>query len=156
MKKYQKVLAAVLALCAVAPFAKAASYQLNDYSVTNLGRSYAGVGVVGDDYSAIAYNPAGMTLKKKSGLQQVVNVIGVKSKVEDVSNGATSGQKGSMKFWQPMPAGFGQYNVNDKLAIGGGIYAPFGLKTKYKGLVIFSDKEKERPERYWTDRAFFY
>lgn len=128
MKKYQKILAAVLALCAVAPGAKAASYQLNDYSVTNLGRSYAGVGVVGDDYSAIAYNPAGMTLKKKSGLQQVVNVIGVKSKVEELG----TGNEGSMKFWQPMPAGFGQYNVNDRLVVGGGIYAPFGLKTKYK------------------------
>ena len=128
MKKYKKILAAALAVCSVTTVAKAASYQLNDYSVTNLGRSYAGVGVVGDDYSAIAYNPAGMTLKKKSGLQQVVNVIGVKSKVEEVG----TGDKGSMKFWQPMPAGFGQYNVNDKLAIGGGIYAPFGLKTKYK------------------------
>ena len=40
----------------------ASGYQLNEYSITNLGRSFAGAGVVGDDYSAIAYNPAGMTL----------------------------------------------------------------------------------------------
>ena len=42
----------------------AAGYQLNEYSVTGLGRSFAGMGVMGDDYSAIAYNPAGMTLVK--------------------------------------------------------------------------------------------
>ena len=135
MKKYKKILAAALAVCSVTTVAKAASYQLNDYSVTNLGRSYAGVGVTGDDYSAIAYNPAGMTLKKKSGVQQVVNVIGVKSKVEKLDGTA----EGTMKFWQPMPAGFGQYNVNDRFVVGGGIYAPFGLKTQYKSDWFGSD-----------------
>lgn len=111
--------------------ARAASYQLNDYSVTGLGRSYAGVGIMGDDYSAIAYNPAGMTLMKKSGVQQVFNMIGVKSDAYKIG-GANDGEKGKMDFWQPVPAGFAQYNVNDKLFLGAGIYAPFGLKTKYK------------------------
>ena len=110
--------------------AKAASYQLNDYSVTNLGRSYAGVGIMGDDYSAIAYNPAGMTLMKRSGLQQTFNMINVKSDVEGLEG--NRGKKAKMDFWQPVPAGFGQYNINDKWSIGGGIYAPFGLKTLYK------------------------
>ena len=118
--------------------AKAASYQLNDYSVTNLGRSYAGVGIMGDDYSAIAYNPAGMTLMKKSGVQQVFNMINVKSDVEGV-DAPYAGQKSKMKFWQAMPAGFAQYNVNDKLSLGLGIYAPFGLKTKYKANWFGSD-----------------
>ena len=128
MKKYKKLVAALLAVCSVSTVASAASYQLNDYSVTGLGRSYAGLGVVGDDYSAIAYNPAGMTLKKRSGVQQVFNLIGVRSDVEELD----TGKKGTMKFWQPVPAGFAQYNVNDRFMIGAGIYAPFGLKTKYK------------------------
>ena len=135
MKKYQKFLAAALALCSVSTAAKAASYQLNDYSVTNLGRSYAGVGIVGDDYSAIAYNPAGMTLKKKSGVQQVFNLIGVKSDVREINGPG----KAEMQFWQPIPAGFAQYNVNDSFFVGGGIYAPFGLKTKYKSDWFGSD-----------------
>ena len=128
MKKYTKLVAAVLAFCSVSAIAHAASYQLNDYSVTGLGRSYAGLGVVGDDYSAIAYNPAGMTLKDRSGAQQVVNLIGVTSKVRSLE----TNEKAHMKFWQTVPAGFVQYNVNDRFKIGGGIYAPFGLKTKYK------------------------
>ncbi len=118
--------------------AKAASYQLNDYSVTNLGRSYAGVGIMGDDYSAIAYNPAGMTLMKRSGVQQVFNMVNVKSDVEGIQ-APYAGQKGKMDFWQAVPAGFGQYNVNDKLSLGLGIYAPFGLKTKYKAGWFGSD-----------------
>ena len=117
--------------------AKAASYQLNDYSVTGLGRSYAGQGIMGDDYSAIAYNPAGMTLMKRSGVQQAFNMVNVKSDVEGL--GYYGGQKGKMNFWQPVPAGFAQYNVNDKLSLGLGIYAPFGLKTKYKANWFGSD-----------------
>jgi len=129
MKKLVKMAVAV-AVALHMTNAKAASYQLNDYSVTNLGRSYAGQGIMGDDYSAIAYNPAGMTLMKRSGLQQTVNLINVKSDVHGLEG--KEGQKGKMDFWQPMPAGFAQYNVNDKLSLGLGIYAPYGLKTLYK------------------------
>ena len=62
-----------LPLCALAAGvmfsgrADAAGFQLTDFSMTGLGRSYAGAGVVGDDYSAIAANPAGMTLKGTGG-----------------------------------------------------------------------------------------
>ena len=129
MKKVVKIAVAVAVALHIAN-ARAASYQLNDYSVTNLGRSYAGQGIMGDDYSAIAYNPAGMTLMKKSGLQQAFNMINVKSDIEGLEG--NSGEKAKMDFWQPMPAGFAQYNINDKWFVGAGIYAPYGLKTLYK------------------------
>ena len=129
VKKLVKIAVAVAVALHIANV-QAASYQLNDYSVTNLGRSYAGQGIMGDDYSAIAYNPAGMTLMKRSGVQQAFNMINVKSRVHGLDGYA--GQKGKMNFWQPMPAGFAQYNINDKWFLGGGIYAPFGLKTEYK------------------------
>lgn len=129
VKKLVKIAVAVTVALHIAD-ANAASYQLNDYSVTGLGRSYAGQGIMGDDYSAIAFNPAGMTLMKRSGVQQVFNMVNVKSTVDGIDNYA--GSKGKMDFWQPVPAGFAQYNVNDRFSLGAGIYAPFGLKTKYK------------------------
>ena len=129
VKKLVKIAVAVAVALHIAD-ANAASYQLNDYSVAGLGRSYAGQGIMGDDYSAIAFNPAGMTLMKRSGVQQVFNMINVRSTAEGMDDYA--GQKGKMDFWQPVPAGFAQYNVNDKFSLGAGIYAPFGLKTKYK------------------------
>ncbi len=125
MTKIALLLGATLGVCS----AKAGSYQLNDYSVTGLGRSYAGQGVVGDDYSAIAFNPAGMTLMEKSGVQQVFNFINLRADVNGLENHA--GKHKKMDFWQPVPAGFAQYNVNDRFKVGLGIYAPFGLKTQY-------------------------
>jgi len=119
---------AVLALSATA---MAGGYQLNDYSVTGLGRAYAGQGIMGDDYTAIAFNPAGMTLMKQSGVQQAFSLINLKSDVVGVGPN-NAGQKAKMDFWQPIPAGFAQYNVNDRLSLGLGIYAPYGLKTEYK------------------------
>ena len=65
MKKILLASAGLALLCA--NNVQAAGYQLNEYSTTGLGRSFAGAGVMGDDYSALAYNPAGMTLVKKSG-----------------------------------------------------------------------------------------
>ena len=129
MNKFYKF-AAVSALALVCAEAHAAGYQLNEYSVTNLGRSFAGVGVSGDDYSALAYNPAGMTLIKRSGVQVGSTVTQVHSKAK--GEGRFAGQKTDMDFLIPLPSAFGQYNVNDKLFLGAGIYVPFGLATRYR------------------------
>ena len=124
--KFAVLVGATLGVCS----AKAGSYQLNDYSVTGLGRSYAGQGIMGDDYSAIAFNPAGMTLMERSGVQQTFNMINLRADVDGLDPNH-AGKHKKMNFWQPVPAGFAQYNVNDRLMIGLGIYAPFGLKTQY-------------------------
>lgn len=107
--------------------AHAAGYQLNEYSVTGLGRSFAGAGIVADDYSALAYNPAGMTLVQRSGLQTGVTFTEVASKAKGFE-----GQKTDMDFFVTLPSLMGQYNLNDKWFIGGGIYVPYGLATRYK------------------------
>ena len=117
--------------------AQAGGYQLNDYSVTGLGRSYAGQGIMGDDYSAIAFNPAGMTLMKKSGVQQNFTFINLKADVDGVDS--LEGHHKKMNFWQPIPSGFMQYNVNDRLMLGFGIYGSYGLKTQYKANWFASD-----------------
>ena len=135
MKKYQKVLAAVLALCSICSTAKAGGYQLNDYSVTGLGRAYAGAGVVGDDYSAIAYNPAGMTAVKQSGFQTGLTLVNLRADVDTLDNSKHK----KMDFWTPIPQFFGQYNVNERLSVGLGVYAPFGLKTQYDSSWYASD-----------------
>ena len=55
-------------MCASA--ASAAGFQLTEQSVAGMGRAHAGAGIVGDDVSAIHFNPAGMTLLH--GLQTTV------------------------------------------------------------------------------------
>lgn len=115
----------------------AGGYQLNDYSVTGLGRSFAGVGIMGDDYSAIAYNPAGMMLVKRNGMQAGLTMVNLKSDIEGLQTAA--GKKAKMDFYAPVPNFFAQYNLNDRLSVGLGVYAPFGLKTHYKSNWFASD-----------------
>ncbi len=115
MKKIQKIALVVAALFS-AHTANAGSYQLNEYSITGLGRSFAGAGVVGDDYSAIAFNPAGMT--------------SVQADID--GTGPNAGQKAKMDHYVNVPHGFVQYNPNEDFSLGFGIYVPYGLSTRYK------------------------
>ena len=115
--------------------ANAAGFQLTDFSMTGLGRSYAGAGVVGDDYSAIAFNPAGMALKG-SGAQagaamiwQHGDVKGYAQKVGAPNNIASGKEDVSIPV--AVPNLFAQYKVSDSVNFGLGVYAPFGLETKY-------------------------
>ena len=121
-KSYLAAAAAIL----FAGQAQAAGYQLNEFSATGLGRAFAGMGIMGDDYSAMGYNPAGMTLVKRSGIQAGVTGTQIYSKAE--SKYGTD----KMNYLVPLPSVMGQYNVNDKWFLGAGIYVPFGLSTKYK------------------------
>ena len=132
---------ALSAACLWSASALASGYQLNEYSVTNLGRSFAGAGVVGDDYSAIAYNPAGMTLKK-SGLQASFTMAEVAADVRGQSPDSL-GKKTDMDFGVPLPAAFGQYQINDKWFVGGGVYAPYGLATRYKKDSFVADSARK-------------
>lgn len=138
----KKILATTV-LCATCVWgisAHASGYQLNEYSITNLGRSFAGAGVVGDDYSAIAYNPAGMTLKK-SGAQLSFTVAEVASEMKGQND--KQGKQTEMDFGVPLPSVYGQYQVNDKWFVGAGVYAPYGLATKYKNSSFIADKARE-------------
>ena len=140
-KRY--LLSALLTL-AVVTNASAAGYQLQEYSITNLGRAFAGAGVMADDYSAIAFNPAGMSLVKKSGIQMGATAVDVYGSVKGKSQASTtipgvgtvweaekSGKTHSNLF-RLLPHFYGQYKANEKLDFGLGLYVPFGLANDYK------------------------
>ena len=55
--------------------ADAAGFQVSEQSIVGLGRAFAGAGVVGDDLSAVFYNPAGMTLLHGTGGQGGVTFV---------------------------------------------------------------------------------
>ncbi len=121
--------ASLLAL-GLAGNAQAAGYQLNEYSITGLGRAWAGAGIMGDDYSALANNPAGMTLVKRSGMSASFTEVEEYSKIK--GEGADAGKSTKMHYGVPLPSVFGQWNVNDKLFLGAGYYVPFGLSANHK------------------------
>jgi len=127
MKKISLLTLLVATQMASAAFAS--GFQLAEYSAVGLGRAMAGKGVVGDDYSAVATNPAGMTLKE-TGAQVGTTAIFLRAEVEGTNNG-TPGKEGDINLRQWVPHVFGQYKLNDKTRLGLGIYAPFGLSTIY-------------------------
>lgn len=125
--------------------ANAAGFQLTDFSMTGLGRSYAGAGIVGDDYSAIAFNPAGMALKG-SGAQAGAALIWQHGDVKGYAEKATSPMTSDRFFGKEdvsipvaVPNLFAQYKLSDSVNFGLGVYAPFGLETKYDGDWFGSD-----------------
>lgn len=138
MKKSLKALSFIIFGLSFISSAVASGYQLNEFSATGMGRAFAGVGVVGDDFSALAFNPAGMTLKGTGG-QAGISVVEMNSDTRGTlnlnSNGAdvTNGPKGRLRLYKTLPHLFTQYKVNEKTYVGFGVYSPFGLASVYNG-----------------------
>lgn len=127
---FMKKSAAGLALTAsalAASTAFAAGFQLTEQSSLGLGRAYAGAGIVGDDLSAVHYNPAGMTLLPGTQVQAGSVWIDVDAEFSG-DNGFD--ENGRLKG-QFIPAGFVTYQVNDKFWLGFGMTVPFGMGTEY-------------------------
>ncbi len=117
-----------LALLMTSTIATAGGFQLQEYSITNLGRVFGGAGVVGDDYSAIALNPAGMDLKD-SGLQAGATFVRLRTMFDGKYEGTPAfGENRANKL---LPHFFAQKRMNDRWTLGMGVYAPFGLGTYY-------------------------
>lgn len=130
MKKMSSALVAA-AVLGFSIQANAAGYQLTEYSTTGLGRSFAGAGLVWDDYSAVAYNPAGMSYTTRSGAQLGLSSVGIRSTAKGYSTFGGNGKE-SPYIVRVLPHGFAQYRLNDRTVLGLGIYTPFGLATDYK------------------------
>lgn len=133
MNKFLGVCATAL-LFGSALTAHAAGFQLSEYSTTNLGRSFAGVGMVGDDFSALGYNPAGMIFNEKSGIQFGASTVGIRSHAKGsvtYGDGKSLSGKTDPYIVRVLPQAFGQYKINDRVTAGIGVYVPFGLVTDY-------------------------
>jgi len=141
MKKY---LLAVSALTAsfFTTDAFAAGYHLSEYTVTGLGRSFAGAGVVGDDFSSLAFNPAGMQYNQTNGAQTGVTAVSLHFDYKGSIGTAASINKDGMHLGprsgsghtrptRVLPHVFAQQKLNDKTTLGLGVYVPYGLATDY-------------------------
>lgn len=106
---------------------QAAGFQLTEQGVTGLGRAYAGAGIVGDDLSAIAHNPAGLTLIPGTNVQQnvVLTVLDFKYKGENGEH--ENGRRKAV----PVPSGFISHQLNENWWVGLGLSAPYGLADEY-------------------------
>lgn len=120
--------AAMMVAGAFATQTYAAGFQLSEQSAIQMGRAMAGAGVVGDDLSAVHYNPAGMTLLSGTRMQATGTWVAVNLDYESRDGSVT--ENGRLKG-QTIPAGFITHQINDSLWAGLGLTVPYGMGTEY-------------------------
>ncbi|WP_299014951.1 outer membrane protein transport protein [uncultured Photobacterium sp.] len=118
--------------------ALAAGFQLNAQSATGLGRAFAGDAVIADNASAMARNAAAMSLFDAPALSLGINAIDTDIKVKNGSyrgsqnpflNGDLEDQQiGGTSY---VPNIYYIHPINDKFAVGAGLYSNFGTKTEF-------------------------
>lgn len=120
--------AAMMVAGAFATQTYAAGFQLSEQSAIQMGRAMAGAGVVGDDLSAVHYNPAGMTLLSGTRMQATGTWVAVNLDYESHDGSVT--ENGRLKG-QTIPAGFITHQINDSLWAGLALTVPYGMGTEF-------------------------
>ncbi|MDF1587930.1 MAG: outer membrane protein transport protein [Gammaproteobacteria bacterium] len=138
MKQINKIkLGALVVTSVISSTAYSAGFGLIEQSVTGLGRAFAGGGAVAGDASTIFYNPAGLTNLQQAELDIGLNFLA--PKIEFTDSGSTSpfgvpltgGDDGDVANNAFLPNLYYSTPLNDRVHLGIGVTAPFGLVTEY-------------------------
>ncbi|EHA14863.1 OmpP1/FadL family transporter [Halomonas sp. HAL1] len=152
--KFNKLTLAAAITAAFASQAHAGGYQINEQSVSGQGYGHAGRSSNVHDATIVYGNPAGMSFLDRAQITAGATYLNVST---DISNAEASrtldsglatgvgpsgsqipvgsipgGNDGDMVPGTAIPFAFYAHPVNDQLAFGFGVYAPFGSKTDYE------------------------
>ncbi|BCA90636.1 OmpP1/FadL family transporter [Vreelandella aquamarina] len=143
-------LAAAVAAVTFASQANAGGYQINEQSVSGQGYGHAGRSSNVNDATIVFGNPAGMSFLDRAQITAGGTFLSVDTDISNVSASqsspaflpATGGltdtlpvtgtNDGDMVPGTLIPFAFYAHPVNEQLAFGFGVYAPFGSKTEYE------------------------
>ncbi len=113
--------------------ALAAGFALNEQSISGMGTSFAGRSSSADDATTLFGNPAGMARLKREEVSFGVAAIHAKTDISDTSSFPASGSNdGDMVPFTAVPMGYYVKPIDDKWAVGVGLYVPFGLVSDYE------------------------
>lgn len=140
-----KLAAAATLSAALSSAAVAGGFMLTEQSVAGLGRAYAGAGIVGDDLSAVWYNPAGMSLLSGTAVQMGAVVADLDLEVTTNSSAAFDNDRNGTKengrkHGVPIPNMYLVHQIKDDMWFGLGITVPFGMATEYDNNWAAADK----------------
>jgi long-chain fatty acid transport protein len=134
----------VLASTTFCSLTYASGFAIQEQSITGLGKAFAGSAAVADDASTIFFNPAGLTQLDMKEIDLGLNFIFPQSDFKNNGSavpdfggaGGFSGQAltgGGDKAGKDalVPNFYYAHPVNDKIVLGLGVGAPFGLVTEY-------------------------
>lgn len=143
-------LAAAVSAVAFASQANAGGYQINEQSVSGQGYGHAGRSSNINDATIVFGNPAGMSFLDRAQITAGGTYLNVNSSISNAqatqSSPAISQATGGLTDTLPVagtndgdmvpgtlvPFAFYAHPVNEQLAFGFGVYAPFGSKTDYE------------------------
>lgn len=136
--------AIAIAAGALSTQALAAGFALNEQSISGMGTSFAGRSSSADDATTLFGNPAGMSRLKREEVSFGMAAIHAKTDIKN-SSGSFSGpalggatipyggsNDGDMVPFTAVPMGYYVKPIDDKWAVGVGVYVPFGLVTDYE------------------------
>lgn len=113
--------------------ALAAGFALNEQSISGMGTSFAGRSSSAEDATTLFGNPAGMARLKREEVSFGLAAIYAKTDISDTSSFPASGSNdGDMVPFTAVPMGYYVKPIDDKWAVGVGIYVPFGLVSDYE------------------------
>ncbi len=131
-------LVAAVAAAAFASQAHAGGYQINEQSVSGQGYGHAGRSSNVNDATIVFGNPAGMSFLDRAQVSVGGTYLDVSTDLDNTTYTATvpgtggDTAEGDMVPGTLVPYAFYAHPVNEKLAFGFGVYAPFGSKTDYE------------------------
>jgi opacity protein-like surface antigen len=137
MRRYAWVSAFGLALARASTAVDAAGFGVDFEGARSVGMATAGSASAADS-STIFYNPAGMTFLDRSEIMGGGQLFLLHDRFTNAGSTilrgalATPGNNGADAIPPTfIPWLYGSYRVNQDLAVGLGLFAPFGLKTDY-------------------------
>jgi long-chain fatty acid transport protein len=128
---------AVATVLVAAPVASFASgFALLEQSASRLGTAFAGTAAAADDATTVFYNPAGLSRLTRAEFTVVASGVDIGSEFDNRSSVAALGQPlggegGNAGGWNAVPAAYFALPINEQLAFGFGVNAPFGLELEY-------------------------
>jgi len=128
----QALFAILLATTAVAPSTSwAAGFALNEQSAHALGMANA-VTAVANRPDAILFNPAGLVWQRGFGLQANLALVAPRFGYDTTvpSSGEPLRAESKDEVF-PLPSLFASYRATDRVAVGLGVYVPFGLAVRW-------------------------
>ena len=140
MRKIPHVTVLALGIAGAMAFAsnvQAAGFQLKENSVKSQGSSFAGTAAKTGDSSVVVNNPAVMTQFEGSTFQIDVTAIDLNYEFEGTATDAfgrpmTGSNGGDAGGVTPVPAMSYIRKLDNGVALGAMVSAPFGLKTEYE------------------------
>jgi len=132
------VLAAFGLLAVAAGRAEAAGFAIKEQSGSALGNAFAGVSAGGHDLSDMFFNSAALALQSGSQVTAIGSYVAPQSELKSgtastVISSTISGGNGGSDIADDalVPAFYAMWDLSDRVNLGVGVTAPWGLTTEY-------------------------